>query len=54
MTDRLMETKDILHQLDQLKEEIFPLARRATMLYALLQVCKENQCSKYEDAQWLC
>ena len=38
MTDRLMETKDILHQLDQLKEEIFPLARRATMLYALLQV----------------
>ena len=33
-----METKEILRQLDQLKEELFPLARRATMLYALLQV----------------
>ena len=37
MTHKLRDTKDLIGQLDGLKEELFPLARRATMLYALLQ-----------------
>ena len=37
MTQKLSEAKEFLRSLDLLKEELFPLARRATMLYALLQ-----------------
>ena len=37
VSDEVQHIKDVLTELDQLKEELFPLARRATMLYALLR-----------------
>ena len=37
MAMKEQETEDILQQLEELKYELFPLAQRATMLFAVLQ-----------------
>lgn len=37
MAQRVKDSKMILHDLDNLREELFPLVRRATMLYCVLR-----------------
>jgi len=37
MSDKLKEAKIVLRQLDDLRDELYPLARRATMLYSVVR-----------------